>query len=80
MRKCKFLGYKDGIIYLLKKNKIYNYEISKIDTSFPYHIYFDITHSPIATYSKPYFDALFIDINIDRKQKLQKLQKLNYEI
>lgn len=70
MRKCKFLGYSDGEALSLIKGKIYSYEISGIDTSFPYHIYDNVKYSPIATYSKGYFNALFIDIKKQRKEKL----------
>jgi len=75
MRKCKFLGYRDSVSYSLIKNKIYSYEISNIDSSFPYHIYDDIEYSPLTTYSKGYFNALFIDIAKLRKLKLEKLNE-----
>jgi predicted nucleic acid-binding protein len=49
----------------------YTYEYIKEDF-FSYHIYDNSKR--IATYSKSYYDVLFISLAEDRKLKLQKIQ------
>ena len=75
MRKCKCIKHGDfslivGNYYYYKINN-HPYEL------YPYHIYSVLEpHSAFANFSQEYFDNLFIDIIKERKQKLEKLQKI----
>ena len=77
MRQCRFIGInyrKEEEWDRFKSDKIYNYEISnEPNNDYPYHIY--NFNAIIATFSKTYFDCLFIDIKEERKLKLNKLNE-----
>lgn len=80
MRKCKCIKHGDfslivGNYYYYKIN--YSGEENNLADLYPYHIYEYInSHSAFATFSKRYFDALFVDITKERKQKLEKLKNV----
>lgn len=84
MRKCKYIGSNERPSYLLQIGENYQYVISDEgeatgnNLSFPYHVYnFDSNRFfPVATFSKDYFDALFIDILEQRKQKIEKINSI----
>ena len=79
MRKCKFIGKnyrKEGDWDRFSSDKIYYYEISNAtNNDYPYHIYNGNKSINMASFSKPYFDCLFIDLKEERKQKINKLCK-----
>ena len=61
---------------MVKGNYYYYYERVQhnIDKYYPYHIYSRKNiGSVFASFSKEYFDSLLVDINIERKNKLEKL-------
>lgn len=73
MRKCKCIKESD---YGIKLGQIYYYEIDDSSYFYPYNI-FSLRNSTIsfATFSKEYFNLLFVDIKNERKLKLEKIHE-----
>jgi hypothetical protein len=81
--KCKCISKTD--ISSLTIGEVYFYNIRNVINGihqlFPYYIYSNINdEKEFATFSKDYFDAYFIDINVQRKQKLKILNEFNKTI
>lgn len=75
MRKCRCRI--DKFSSVIKKNSTFYYQINnKHDMNFPYLIFNNHNdEQPIATFSKDYFDVIFIDIQKERKEKIKKLNE-----
>ena len=77
MKKCKCIDpclIPSGMYYLnLKENKYYNYNIEIINNCDVYRIYDNDKF--MANFGKMYFEQKFIDIQQDRKLKLNKLNE-----
>lgn len=74
-RRCRCIK---TINLTLKKDNIYYYNIineSEMDYLYPYYIYTDKINEYIATFSKEYFNKHFIDIQKERKKKLNKINE-----
>lgn len=72
MRKCKCKVEWSKTLII---GNYYYYEIIQNELIyFPYYIYLNPNaSSPIGTFSKDYFDVIFVDIEKERKEKLKKL-------
>ena len=59
---------------LLKKDMLYYYEINKKNRQFPYDIFITkLDNIRTVSFSEDYFNLLFIDIKLERKNKLKKI-------
>jgi hypothetical protein len=79
MRKCIC---KVDYFRSLIKNNTYYYTIYINDSfpynSFPYHVYNHRNDkNPIGTFSKDYFNAIFVDLQKERIKKLKRLSNYN---
>lgn len=71
MRKCRFISEVEHNFY--DKNEVFYYKYESNSFYYPFHIYDVSTKQEVGLFNNTEFNSLFVDIKLERKEKLNKI-------